>query len=123
MNGIEEKNVAEQHPASLWAESAGLPVEYLDCITAVMLKILDGKCKMAQEEKDALIAIYDVTSARKGILFDDQVYQCIEMARRDITGSIKKQIHLLRVNAEAAIPKPVMKSFKAMMREALSSLL
>lgn len=112
----------EQHPAGAWAASATLSTEHLDCITAVMLKILDGKCKMVQEEKDALMAIYDVTKTHKGVLFDEMVYSLIETARQASDEEIKLLIHQFRLEAEAAIAKPVMKSFKKMMRKALSSL-
>jgi hypothetical protein len=110
------------HPAAQWAQQTNLAQSDIDCVTTVALKILDGKCKMGQEEKDSLMAIYDVVRFRPGELFDDYVHMSIEFARTTSGLDIRQAIHELRLEAEAAIPKPVMKSFKAMLRSALSDL-
>lgn len=117
-----ERTMVEQHPAAVWARQAALTPSDVDCITAVMLKILDGKCKMGTEEKAALTAIYEVTRGREGTLFDASVHQRIAMARHDGTGHSGPGIHQLRLQAEAMITKPVMKAFKAMLRSALEGL-
>lgn len=112
----------QSHPAALWAKNAALTVSDKDCITTVMLKILDRKCKMNQQQRDALFAIYDVTRTLPGDVFNESVHICIETARSFETENSRRQIHLLRVDAEAAIPKTVMKAFKAMLGQALEAL-
>jgi len=111
--------MSTQHPASQWAQTAQLSVSDLDCITTVMLKILDGKCQMNEDQRHAYISIYNVTKVRPGSLLGDEVHQAIDTARQLNRQDIRDHIHQLRLEAEAAIPKPVMKSFKAMVREAL----
>lgn len=110
------------HPAAHWAQQTTLSNSDIDCVITVALKILDGKCKMGQVEKDSLMAIYDVVKYRPGELFDDHVHLCIEAAREAANVDIRNTIHELRVEAEADIPKPVMKSFKAMLRTALAEI-
>ena len=109
------------HPAAQWAQTAQLSVSDLDCITTVMLKILDGKCQMNEEQRHAYISIYNMTKVRPGSLLGDEVHQAIDMARRFNRQDIRERIHQLRLEAEAVIPKPVMKSFKARVREGLES--
>ncbi len=107
------------HPAAQWAtESPFGPVE-VDCTTAVALKILDGKCKMLPGEKRAVMAVYDVVKNRPGNLFETDVHTAIENARQIPDADNLAIIHHLRVRAEAEIPKPVMKSYKAMLRTGL----
>lgn len=107
------------HPAVRWAESAPLDPLQIDCVTAVMLKILDNKCKMNSEEQIALMAVYSVVRERSGLLFDNSVHEAIEHAMQygDITSS--EQIHELRLHAEHEIPRAVMKHFKRYLRESL----
>ena len=42
-----------------WAAGAALGPTEVDCTTTVMLKILDGKCKMATQEKAVIALLYD----------------------------------------------------------------
>jgi hypothetical protein len=39
------------HPASAWAQCREFEPIHLDCVTAIMLKILDAKCKMGAAKK------------------------------------------------------------------------
>jgi len=107
------------HPAALWAQTASFEAVHLDCVTAIMLKILDSKCKMGVEEQNALIAIYDVIKQQPGELLDVELHQLIATARQQMTAEILQAVHQQRVHAEAVIPKPVMKAFKQRLREAL----
>jgi hypothetical protein len=109
-----------KHPAAVWAQTAPLSVSDLDCITAVMLKILDGKCQMNEEQRHAYISIYNVSKVRPGELLGEEVHWAIDTARHVNRQEIRERIHQLRLEAEAAIPKPTMKAFKARVREALS---
>ncbi len=92
------------------------PIE-VDCATAVMLKILDGKCKMAPDEKEIMAALYDALKARPGEVLDFSLRQTIAQARENLNASKKMEIYELRVLAETQISRPVMKGFKARLRE------
>lgn len=107
------------HPAAIWAENARLDTLQIDCVTTVILKILDNKCKMNLEEQLAMIAIYRVVCPHNGSVFDERVHQTIEHALRVSDVRISRQIHEYRLYAENAIPKPVMKYFKQYLRESL----
>jgi hypothetical protein len=113
-------NVAILTPTA-WAESSELGPEQLDCVTAVALKILDRKCKMPSDEQEAMLAIYDLLHPAPAKHFDDEVHQVIDSALRQemIDPVTAEAIHQLRLKAEALIPKPVMKAFKARLREEL----
>ncbi len=110
---------AELHPAAHWAIQAGFTPEQVDCTTAVLLKILDNKCKMLPGEKLAVMAIYDVVRHLAAPLFDTAVHDAIRAARQQPDTVTLAAIHPLRVHAEATIPKPVMKRYKAFLREGL----
>ena len=91
----------------------------VDCTITVVLKILDGKCKMLPGEKAAIMAIYDVIQHETGVLFDLEAHVSIEKARQMAGKDVMERIHELRLYAEDGIPKPVMKKYKAMLREGL----
>ena len=107
------------HPAALWAETAPLDSLQVDCVTTVMLKILDNKCKMSPEEQMALTAVYSVVKERKGLIFEASIHQEIDDALK--AGGIvsNERIHALCLFAEKSIPKPVMKHFKSYLRDSL----
>lgn len=109
------------HPAAAWAEKTEFVPIHVDCIIAIVLKILDNKCKMGMKEKTSLMAIYDVTRTRKGQLFDMAIHQEIEAARLGNSALLAERIHQLRKQAEASIEKPVMKAFKTLLRNALAT--
>ncbi|MBD3811270.1 MAG: hypothetical protein IE917_03485 [Betaproteobacteria bacterium] len=106
------------HPAAQWAEATHFEPAHLDCVTAIMLKILDGKCKMSGAEKNALTAVYDVVRDRPGHGLDDDVHTLIAQARQG-ANSVADAIHAWRIRAETGIPKPVMKGFKQWLRASL----
>jgi hypothetical protein len=110
---------AAQHPAAQWALNTRLEPVHLDCITAIMLKILDGKCKMGAAEKTALTAVYDVVRERPGQELGDEVHALIAQARQGTDSALAANIHAWRVRAETDIPKPVMKGFKQLLRASL----
>ena len=110
---------AALHPAASWAIRAAFTPEQVDCTTAVVLKILDNKCKMLPGEKFAVMAIYDVVRHLAAPLFDGTVHAAINAARLQPEPTALEAIHPLRVYAEAAIPKPVMKDYKAFLRDGL----
>jgi hypothetical protein len=107
------------HPAAVWAQSACLSNLQVDCVTAVVLQILDNKCKMNLEEQLAMLAIYRALGPRSGKVFDEGVHQTIEHALRVSDLRISRQIQEYRLYADRAIPEPVMKYFKQYLRESL----
>ncbi|MEJ2677464.1 MAG: hypothetical protein P8174_00150 [Gemmatimonadota bacterium] len=107
------------HPAAQWALETGFDPAQVDCTTAVVLKILDGKCKMLPGEQAAVMAIYDAVRQRPARLFDNGTHRTIDMARARPDRTVGATVHKLRIHAEASIPKPVMKAFKAMLRQGL----
>lgn len=111
--------IADLHPAADWAIQTGFTTEQVDCTTTVVLKILDGKCKMLPGEKQAVMAIYDAIRHLGAPLFDHTVHDTIRAARENPDSGTLAAIHHLRVHAEATIPKPVMKHYKAFLREGL----
>ncbi len=115
----ESFNVDEPHPAGRWAMSVSLDPLQIDCITAIMLKILDDKCRMGPEQQVAVIAIYHVVKSRPGHYFDEKIHHLIEQSRNSDDPVLRKQIHEQRLNAEHIIPKSVMKFFKRFLRESL----
>ncbi|MBI1284269.1 MAG: hypothetical protein GC183_08025 [Thiobacillus sp.] len=107
------------HPAAQWAQATDLEPAHLDCVTAIMLKILDGKCKMGRSEKAALTAVYDVVRERPGQGLGGDVHALIAQARQGTNPALADALHAWRVRAEALIPKPVMKGFKQTLRTSL----
>lgn len=110
---------AQLHPAALWAIRAGFTPEQVDCSTAVVLKILDNKCKRLPGEKLAVMAFYDVVRHLAAALFDRTVHDASRAMRLQPGTQTLDTIHPLWVHAEAAIPRPVMKHYKAFLREGL----
>jgi hypothetical protein len=107
------------HPATHWAQATPFEPAHLDCVAAIMLKILDGKCKMGEAEKAALASVYDVVKIWPGLSLGDDVHALIAQARQGSTPALAEAIHAWRVRAESEIPKPVMKGFKQLLRRTL----
>lgn len=92
------------------------PIE-VDCATAVMLKILDGKCKMAADEKIVMALLYDAVRHLPGVSLGEESHALIGRARGQDDEALKNFIYEQRVLAETVIGRPVMKAFKAMIRQ------
>lgn len=107
------------HPATAWAREMTFDATQVDCTITVVLKILDNKCKMLPGEKAAVMCIYDVVKLQPGKIFDDEAHATISKARTQLDDATKDKVHKLRVYAEANIPKPVMKAYKAVLRDGL----
>jgi hypothetical protein len=101
---------------SAWVAAHALTPSDIDCATAVMLKILDGKCKMGEVEKRVMAALYDAVHDRPGQRFGESEHTLIATARQGADDTLKEAIYERRVLAETAISRPVMKAFKAMIR-------
>lgn len=100
-----------------WVAAHELTPSDVDCATAVMLKILDGKCRMGTVEKLLMAQLYDALRPRPGLRFGDDYHALIASARAASDEPLRLRIYELRVLAETAISRPVMKAFKAMIRE------
>lgn len=57
-----------------------LPIQ-IDCVTTVMLKILDGKCKMRLEEKIVMALLYDQIKNEQGHCLTTETHTLIADAR------------------------------------------
>lgn len=99
-----------------WVAAHPLTPSDVDCATAVMLKILDGKCKMSETDKVVMAALYDAVKQRPGQRFGDDFHALIARARMDAGDALREHIYETRVLAETALSRPVMKAFKAMLR-------
>jgi hypothetical protein len=107
---------AARHVAD-WAAAHPLRAQHVDCAVAVMLKILDGKCKMRRGEMQVMALLYDAVKHQPGLRLDPAMHALIASARQGADDALRNQIYELRVLAETTISRPVMKAFKAMIRE------
>ncbi len=100
-----------------WVARQALTPGDVDCAVTVMLKILDGKCKMRQTEKQVMAHLYHALRERPGIQLGADIHRLIAQAGAQPDESMKLTIYEKRVLAETMISRPVMKAFKAMIRE------
>lgn len=100
-----------------WLRTHPLMPIQVDCATAVMLKILDGKCRMRPSEKVVMALLYDAVRTQPGERLDAGVHDLIREARTQLDEAMKERVYEQRVLAETVISRPVMKGFKAMIRE------
>ncbi len=99
-----------------WAASHPLTPIHVDCVTTVMLKILDGKCKMSPQGMRSMAWLYDRVRDQPGELLDTRLHALIERARAGLDDEMVMQVYEARLLAETTISRPVMKAFKAMLR-------
>ncbi|MGV6818638.1 MAG: hypothetical protein ACWA44_15390 [Thiotrichales bacterium] len=100
-----------------WVDLNPFTPEQVDCATAVMLKILDGKCKMSPEEKRVMQVLYDAVKQYPGKRFGKEIHELISSSAGVYNEAQRMNIHEKRVFAESTIPRPEMKSFKGMIRK------
>jgi hypothetical protein len=100
-----------------WLAVNTLTPIHVDCATTVMLKILDGKCKMRDSEKRVMSMLYDAVNGFSGQVLDPAIHLLIAAAQTKSDDALKNVIYEKRLLAETAISRPVMKGFKAMIRE------
>ena len=104
----------------IWTNNSRFTASDIDCTTAVVLKILDQKCKMESTDKHAVVMLYDRIKTQAGDCIDPEVHKVIATARMAPTDEVMLNIHKLRVHAESLIAKPVMKAYKQMLRQSLA---
>jgi hypothetical protein len=101
-----------------WLQAHPLSPIQVDCAVTVMLKILDGKCKMRPTEKLVMALLYDQINSKPGQLLSEELRELIATSReRSDDEALKMQIYEQRLLAETAISRPVMKQFKAFIRQ------
>jgi len=106
-----------------WVQAHPLVASEVDCALAVMLKVLDGKCKMREEEKVVMAALYRQVRDQPGERLSAALHQLVDLASQRWDDRLREQIYEERVLAETTISRPVMKRFKARIRrEGLFSL-
>ena len=108
---------ALDHWVGEWVRSQSLSPSDVDCATTVMLKILDGKCKMKVLEKKVMAALYDQVKREPGELMGQDMHDLIAEVRNDLTEADKERVYEMRVLAETRLSRPVMKGFKARIRQ------
>lgn len=99
-----------------WLAITPLSASDVDCATTVMLKILDGKCRMAEPEKQVMTWLYDALCDRAGERFGQAEHTLISEARVSADEALRQTVYERRVLAETTLSRPVMKAFKAMIR-------
>lgn len=102
---------------ALWTQDHPLSAAHVDCATAVMLKILDGKCKMSTDEKIVMTLLYDAVKQRPGLRLASDIHHLIAMARTRLDDAMREFIYEKRILAETTISRPVMKEFEALIRQ------
>ncbi|MCK9605057.1 MAG: hypothetical protein M0R33_01245 [Methylomonas sp.] len=100
-----------------WLRLHPLTPIHVDCATTVMLKILDGKCKMPEAEKQVMALLYDAVKTQPGQVLAADLHQLIAAAVVNIDDELKNRIYEQRLLAESTLSRPVMKGFKAMIRQ------
>jgi hypothetical protein len=111
MNAVRDGNFVAR-----WVLAHPLPPAHVDCTTAVMLKILDGKCKMDAAEVVVMTQLYDAVKGREGVLLGVEEHALIARARSGADSELRGLIYEKRVLAETMISRPVMKGFKMLIR-------
>lgn len=103
--------------AAAWADGAELAPHEIDCAIALMLKIIDGKCRMNLAEKAIMAVVYDVVKDRPGRHLGAADHALVALARDSRDPDLLARVYERRVLAETMISRPVMKAYKAMLRE------
>lgn len=112
-----ELSVKNREQVAAWVQAHPLQDQQVDCAVAVMLKILDGKCKMRGEEKVVMRHLYHAVKHRPMSLLDPGLHPMIARAETCSDEALREHIYEHRVLAETMISRPVMKAFKRTIRE------
>lgn len=95
-----------------WARQQSFDAQAIDCMTAVMLKILDEKCQMNPATQRLFIDIYCAIEKKDSLIFDLAIHPFVEKVLNEPDALSLRHVHELRLFAESSIAKPVMKAFK-----------
>lgn len=105
-------------PLTAWARQHLTAPADIDCTIAVMLKMLDGKCKMGAEEKIIMADLYRGLTDASGQHLGTAEHALIARAGAGTDESLVMEIYERRLLAETMISRPVMKAYKARLRAA-----
>lgn len=72
---------------------------------------------MNEGEKHVMSVIYDVVKHNPGKLLRPSVHELIALARSEINEQMIEEVYEQRLYAEQMISRPVMKAYKAMLRQ------
>lgn len=90
-----------------------------DCTITVALKIVDDTCKMNAYEKSVFMALYDTLAHNSTNFFKEDVFEIIELTKKNPNAQLYAKIKELREAAMEMISRPKMKAFKASVRKKL----
>jgi hypothetical protein len=113
----QEGQAVSAHAVASWAAAHPLSPAHVDCAIAVMLKILDRKCRMDAAEQAVMTDLYEAVKGCAGSLLGAAAHALIARARDADDPAMRELVYEQRVLAETMISRPVMKGFKAMIRE------
>lgn len=110
-----------------WALNYEFTKQDYEYATTLTLKILDKKCKMSPEDQEIFMIVYDSMLNREDRALSSQLNSFIQKARDEnnpfeVKCAYSDDIHNLRVKAEESMQRPIMKAYKAMVREELSKI-
>lgn len=108
--------MTERLSAQQWLARHTLSALEIDCVIALMLKILDGKCRMNTQDKTLIAQLYQHCQEREGQHLGGPQHALIAQGLTRRTPALIEQIYEQRVLAETMISRPVMKGFKARLR-------
>lgn len=102
-----------------WASKNIVDPLDIDCVITLMLKILDGKCKMSDADQQVGVLLYAAVGQRPVSRLDAaSCHALIKEAQSHGDEGLKMRIYEQRLLAETMLSRPVMKAFKARLREA-----
>jgi hypothetical protein len=108
----QQETPTDSKDITAWAMQKNFDAQHIDCMTAVMLKILDNKCQMNAEIQQLFIDIYRVIEKNESNIFDLEIHNFINQVFKHPDPLSLRHIHELRLYAESTIEKSIMKEFK-----------
>jgi hypothetical protein len=112
MLALQLKQDFEYESDTEWALPPRLDFWQMDCLTTIMLNILDENCAMDSASKDHIIEIYTAMEKTESTLFDQGIHVLISRVLEKPELLLLRHVHELRLYAESAIPKSRMNQFK-----------
>lgn len=103
---------------AVFKEGLDLNQQDFDCIVTLMLKILDGKCKMKEDDKIVIKSLYRCVVCTGQYTLNADLQKLIERSQHLLDEKTKLEIYEKRVLAETMISRPTMKAFKGRIRQA-----
>lgn len=108
--------------AFTWAQHHEFTQQQLEYATILQLKILDCKCQMSPDDQRLFSQVYLGMKYKTISPFQLEVHTLIDEATGDTLAAkeqYEKAVHHYRKHYESTMQRPVMKAYKAYVREAL----